>query len=99
MRASLRTNGLHYTESHNLTEVTTHLLVHFPLGESYKLRLWDYMKNSTPSKLKVAFSTTKPLPVLLLDSRLLGGSWVVISAVMRPLIWVITIVGLLMTHF
>ena len=55
------------------------------------------MKDSTPSKLKVAFSTTKPLPVLLLDSRLLGGSWVVISGVVRPLIWVIAIVGLLIT--
>ena len=40
---------------------------------------------------------TKALGPTSLSASLLGGSWVVITGVMSPLIWVITIVSLIIT--
>ena len=45
---------------------------------------------SLESKIKSFCHSDKPVGIL-------GGSWVVISGVIRPLIWVISIVTLLIT--
>ena len=52
-------------------------------------RFWEY----TVSTLLMRFAGRLPTFVRFL----LGGSWVVISGVISPLIWVITILTLLMT--
>ena len=50
-----------------------------------------------PSLLRRCFAVERAAPLLPQDT-LLGGSWVVISGVISPLIWVIVIVTLLITH-